>query len=256
MSGEDHLLAVGGAHRGDGPIVKFLGKVPGKRISRLVAVRVAVEDPVVESRRHRAPPSCENEYSPISEKILSSSGNAYPGSERRGVNDVAGGRAWRQVRPTNSGRPCGSSSKSPRQARPCASSWPPTIGLRRGGVAPDGRRARTARHRRARGVGRCRCRDRRTGGRVRGDGRRPVVLAVLRDRRDWPPRPSSPAATTARWRITFRRSSNGTSTATLILNGRLDAWDPAAVTLTAHRTARTSGSPVRQTWCSTGTPPT
>ncbi len=28
---------------------------------------------------------------------------------------------------------------------------------------------------------------------------------------------------------------DGSSTATLILNGRLDAWDPAAVTLRAHR---------------------
>src|SRR6476620_12510564 len=82
VPGENHLLAIGRANRRDGPIVKFLGKVPGKRVSRLVAMRVAVKDPVVEFRRHGLAPSCENGYSPIPEKILSSSGNAYPGSVR------------------------------------------------------------------------------------------------------------------------------------------------------------------------------
>ena len=57
VPGENDLLAVGAAHRRDGPIVKFLGQVSGKRVPRLVAVRVAVEDPVVEFCRHRATPS-------------------------------------------------------------------------------------------------------------------------------------------------------------------------------------------------------
>ena len=56
-------------------------------------------------------------------------------------------------------------------------------GLRRGRVAPNGLRARPSRHRRARGVGRSRRGHVRTGRRLRRDGRRAAVLAVLLDRR-------------------------------------------------------------------------
>ena len=79
MPGQDHFLAVGRAHRRNRPVLKLLGQIAGKRIPRLIAVGVAVEDPVVEFGRHGAFLPGENDYSPISENILSWYANAHPG---------------------------------------------------------------------------------------------------------------------------------------------------------------------------------
>ena len=49
---------------------------------------------------------------------------------------------------------------------------------------------------------------------------------------------------------------DGSTTATLILNGNLEAWDPAAVTLTARGMATSFASTGMPTWCWTVTPQT